>query len=115
MDRRAWLLGVAGFFLVGCGGPPVTIDTSTDATTEASLKAMKAGMSDAEKKRFEEGVHLRTRELGDSRPLEHQRNGVLDEVETTDARNIVSSTLDRSGRDRHRIESAVNHPRLDPG
>jgi hypothetical protein len=37
----------------GCGVPAPTLDTTTDASTEASLKAMTAGMSDAEKTRFQ--------------------------------------------------------------
>jgi hypothetical protein len=59
MYRRAWLVCVAALFLGGCGGsPPATLDTTTDATTDASLKAMTAGLSDAEKKRFQEDCDL---------------------------------------------------------
>jgi hypothetical protein len=46
--------------LIGCGGPPKTLDTSTEATTEASLKGMTADMSDAEKKRFQEDCNIAT-------------------------------------------------------
>jgi hypothetical protein len=46
--------------LAGCGGPPATLDTSTDARAEASLKAMTEGMSDAEKKRFQEDCDIAT-------------------------------------------------------
>jgi hypothetical protein len=60
MYRRAWFVCVAALFLVGCGGPPAKLDTTTDATTDASLKAMTAGLSDAEKKQFQEDCDLAT-------------------------------------------------------
>ena len=63
MIRKMLLLSVAALALAGCGGPPPTLDTSTDATTEASLKAMIEGMSDAEKKRFQEDRNIAT--IGD--------------------------------------------------
>jgi len=63
MIRKMLLLSVAALALAGCGGPPPTLDTSTDATTEASLKAMTEGMSDAEKKKFEEDCKIAT--IGD--------------------------------------------------
>ena len=47
-------------FLVGCGGPPPKLDTATDATTESSLKAMTASMTDAEKKRFQDDCQIAT-------------------------------------------------------
>jgi hypothetical protein len=49
--------------LSGCGGPTPTLDTSSDATTEATLKAMTADMSDAQKKRFQEDCNIAT--IGD--------------------------------------------------
>jgi hypothetical protein len=63
MGRITFFLCVAALILAGCGGPPATIDTSTDATVEASLKAMTEEMSDAEKKRFKEDCDIAT--LGD--------------------------------------------------
>lgn len=60
MSRRAWILCVAGLFLAGCGGPDAKLDTTSDATTEASLKAMTASLSDAEKKKFQEACDLAT-------------------------------------------------------
>jgi hypothetical protein len=51
-------LCVSVLALAGCGGPAATLDTSTDATTEASLKAMTADMSDAEKKRFQQDCDI---------------------------------------------------------
>ena len=53
MDSLRRVVCFAAIALAGCGGPPATLDTTTDASTEASLKAMTAGMSDAEKTRFE--------------------------------------------------------------
>jgi hypothetical protein len=49
--------------LAGCGGPPAKLDTSTDATTEASLKAMTDDMTEAEKNRFREDCKIAT--IGD--------------------------------------------------
>ena len=63
MIRIKFVLCVTVLTLAGCGGPPATLDTSTDATAEASLKAMTAGMSDAEKKRFQEDCDIAT--IGD--------------------------------------------------
>ena len=54
---------VAALILAGCGGPAPTLDTSTDATTAASLKAMTDGMDDAEKTKFEEDLKIAT--IGD--------------------------------------------------
>jgi hypothetical protein len=56
-------LCVALLALAGCIGPPPTLDTSTDATAESSLKAMTADMTDAEKKRFQEDCDIAT--IGD--------------------------------------------------
>jgi hypothetical protein len=53
-------VSVALLVLAGCGGPTPVLDTSTAATTEASLKAMTAGMSDAEKKKFQESCDIAT-------------------------------------------------------
>jgi hypothetical protein len=41
-----------------CGGPAPVLDTTDDAKAEASLKAMTADMTDAEKKRFQEDCDL---------------------------------------------------------
>ena len=60
MNRFKPLLCALLLTLAGCGGPPATLDTSTDATTDASLKAMTADMSDAEKKRFKEDCDIAT-------------------------------------------------------
>jgi hypothetical protein len=49
MVRVKLFLCVTVRTLTGCGGPPATLDTSTDATTESTLKAMTVGMTDAEK------------------------------------------------------------------
>ena len=54
---------ITALALAGCGGPPATLDTSTDATIAASLKAMTDGMDDAEKKKFEEDLKIAT--IGD--------------------------------------------------
>ncbi len=51
---------LAALTLVGCGGPPPRLDTTTDATTDATLTAMTSGMSDAQKKRFEEDCTFAT-------------------------------------------------------
>jgi hypothetical protein len=56
-------LCVALLALAGCIGPPATLDTSTDATAESTLKAMTADMTDAEKKRFQEDCDIAT--IGD--------------------------------------------------
>lgn len=60
MNRLKWLVCVVALALGGCGGPPATLDTTTKATTDASLKAMTAGLTDAEKKRFQEDCDLAT-------------------------------------------------------
>jgi hypothetical protein len=60
---RKLFLCITALALAGCGGPSATLDTSTDATTEASLKAMTEGMSDAEKKKFQEDCNIAT--IGD--------------------------------------------------
>jgi len=60
MNRRAWLACAVALTLVGCGGPSAKLDTTSDATTDASLKAMTAGMSDAEKAKFQEDCGLAT-------------------------------------------------------
>jgi uncharacterized protein DUF6694 len=44
--------------LPACGGPAPVLDTTDDAKAEASLKAMTADMTDAEKKRFQEDCDL---------------------------------------------------------
>jgi hypothetical protein len=51
---------VLGLTLVGCGpsGPAPTLDAMTDATAEASLKTMTAGMTDLESKRLREDCDL---------------------------------------------------------
>jgi hypothetical protein len=63
MIRNKVFLCITALTLAGCGGPPATLDTSTEATTEASLKAMTEGMSDSEKKRFQKDCNIAT--LGD--------------------------------------------------
>jgi hypothetical protein len=63
MNRIKTFLCAALVVLAGCGGPPATLDTSTDATTEASLKAMTDGMTEAEKDRFREDCKIAT--IGD--------------------------------------------------
>jgi hypothetical protein len=63
MIRNKLFLSITALTLAGCGGPAATLDTSTDATTEASLKAMTEGMSDAEKKKFQEDLNIAT--IGD--------------------------------------------------
>jgi hypothetical protein len=49
-----------GLTLVGCGtsGPAPTLDATTDATAETSLKTMTAGMTDLESKRLREDCDL---------------------------------------------------------
>jgi Family of unknown function (DUF6694) len=54
-----WFAALA-LALSGCGGPSPTLDTTSDATTEASLKAITEGMTDAEKKRFESDCDIAT-------------------------------------------------------
>ena len=60
MSRMKLFLCATVLTLAGCGGPSATLDTSTEATTESTLKAMTAGMTDAEKKRFQEDCDIAT-------------------------------------------------------
>ena len=58
MIRLFPLVCASALFLAGCGGPEPKLDTATDTTTEASLKTMTDGMSDAEKKRFQSDLDI---------------------------------------------------------
>jgi hypothetical protein len=58
MSRLKNIVCFAALALAGCGGPPPKLDTTTEASVEASLKAMTAEMTDAEKKRFESDCEI---------------------------------------------------------
>ena len=57
--RRSFLVQcVVVLSLAGCGGSAPKLDTSTDASMDASITAMTAGMSDVEKARFQEDCQI---------------------------------------------------------
>src|SRR5262245_57858643 len=58
MGKLKQILFLAALALAGCGGPSAKLDTTTDESTQASLKAMTEGMSDSEKKTFESDCEI---------------------------------------------------------
>ena len=67
-----WFVCLIILALPACGGPAPVLDTTDDARAEASLQAMTANMSDAEKKRFQEDCELAVMpdQFSDSKPAD---------------------------------------------